>query len=54
MSKIIKTEGGHKKGKSNMVHWDLGEDIKINSKKKRRSQGKQIIRKSLDSIDENN
>lgn len=49
-----KTEGGHKSGHSNQVHWEFTEEIKQRSKKKRRYQNKQIIRKSLDSIDKNN
>jgi len=39
-----KTEGGHKRGHSNCVHWDGTEEIKIRSKRKRRQQSKKLTK----------
>ena len=44
-----KTEGGQggRKGHSNMAHWTGTEEIKANSKKGRRLEGKRIILRVL-------
>ena len=44
-----KTEGGTggKRGHSNMCHWDYTEVIKSESRKRRRQQDKQVIKKEL-------
>ena len=39
-----KTEGGHKRGHSNMEHWAYTEEIKYTTRKRRRSESKKIIR----------
>ena len=46
----MKTEGGQGglRGHSNMNHWDQTEDIKAASRKLRRLQAKQTIRKELE------
>lgn len=45
---IKKTEGGHKRGHSNMSHWMPTEDLKWETKKIRRLNGKKEIEKELD------
>jgi len=43
--KTKKTEGGHKKGHSNMAHWTHTEEIKADTKKVRRqTDRKELIR----------
>jgi hypothetical protein len=37
----MKTEGGHKRGHSNMTHWDHTEEIKRQTKKARREVDKE-------------
>jgi hypothetical protein len=44
---MTKTEGGHKKGHSNVVHWDYTEEIKKRSKKKRRQLDKHLTKIDL-------
>lgn len=44
---IKKTEGGHKKGHSNVCHWTITEDIKRETKKLRRLNDKKEIKKEL-------
>lgn len=46
-AKMKKVEGGQggRKGHSNMSHWTGTEEIKAVSKKARRAQGKEVIRK---------
>ena len=39
-----KTEGGHKRGHSNMEHWAYTEEIKDATRKRRRAESKKIIR----------
>jgi hypothetical protein len=43
-----KTEGGHKRGHSNMTHWDYTEQIKKVAKKIRRARSKEVIHEQLD------
>ena len=40
--KFKKTEGGHKAGHSNVVHWTGTEEIKKRSKKSRRKLDKEL------------
>ncbi len=42
-----KTEGGNKKGHSNVDHWDYTEVIKKRDKKRRRQQEKDNIRRKI-------
>ena len=43
ISQYYKTEGGHKRGHSNLVHWDRTEEIKRRTKKKRRANDKKLL-----------
>jgi len=43
----IKTEGGHKRGHSNMSHFIHTEEIKKASKKKKRQQNKNELKDNL-------
>ena len=45
--KNMKTEGGHKRGHSNVTHWEPTEWLKAESKRIRRRQGKAQIRKEV-------
>ena len=42
-----KTEGGHRKGHSNVNHWEHTEDIKEKTKKARRIISKKIIKEQI-------
>jgi len=42
-----KTEGGHKRGHSNMTHWEHTEAIKSATKIERRRQDKEVVNESL-------
>ena len=42
-----KTEGGHKRGHSNMTHWAYTDEIKTATRKRRRSESKEIIREEM-------
>jgi len=42
-SRIQRTEGGHKRGHSNVCHWEYTEIIKREGKKKRRQQDHHAI-----------
>ena len=42
-----KTEGGHKRGHSNMTHWAYTNEIKESTRKRRRIESKNIIRDEL-------
>lgn len=46
--KIKRTEGGHKKGHSNVCHYEYTEIIKAEQKKRRRHQNKVVIKEHLD------
>lgn len=41
---MIKTEGGHKRGHSNMAHWDTSRELKKMSRKARRKAGKRLCK----------
>lgn len=42
-----KTEGGHKRGHSNMCHWEYTEIIKAQTRKIRRARSKEVIAEQL-------
>lgn len=42
-----KLEGGHKRGHSNMTHWERTEELKRRTKKLQRLSAKHVIRESL-------
>lgn len=47
-----KTEGGHKRGHSNMDHWVYTDEIKTATRKRRRAEAKEIIREGMTGLRE--